>query len=191
MGNNIIDTLKNGHLIYSFETKGNWTSIDYSKGKKELHGQIYKDRQKLISEYQDIPILTNKDNKVVLSKDSIKVVIIEQKFDKNKYKLTFHKEYKDQLQFVNNKQYWGTDGGIPKTEYKSIEVHFGAKKFILPQKAIDNLFEISLYNTKVNYDKPNDVLYIQSMNSDGAGSYEVIWKVEKGIYKERYIAYGF
>ena len=29
------------------------------------------------------------------------------------------------------------------------------------------------------------------MNSDGAGSYEVIWKIEKGVYKERYIAYGF
>lgn len=36
-----------------------------------------------------------------------------------------------------------------------------------------------------------NIVYIQSMNSDGAGSYEVIWKVEKAVYKERYIACGF
>jgi hypothetical protein len=191
IGANIIDSLKRGHFIYCFETTGNWTSIDYSKGKEDLHGQIYKDRVKLISDYQKIPLLTKKENKIILSKDSIKVIISEQKFDKSKYKLTFHKEYKDQLQFINNKQYWGTDGEIPRTEYKSIEIYYGAKKVVLPKNAIDNLFETSLYNTQVNYDKTNDILYIQSMNSDGAGSYEVIWKIEKGIYKERYIAYGF
>jgi len=29
------------------------------------------------------------------------------------------------------------------------------------------------------------------MNSDGAGYYGVIWKIEKGVYKSRYIVYGF
>jgi hypothetical protein len=32
---------------------------------------------------------------------------------------------------------------------------------------------------EVHYDKVHDILYIESMNSDGAGSYEVIWKIEK------------
>ena len=102
--------------------------------------------------------------------------------------MTFYKEYKDQLEYINNKKYWGTDGEIPKTEYKSIEIYIGIKNS-RPEIAIDNLFETSLYNTQVNHDKTNDVLYIQSMNSDGAGSYEVIWKIKKGVYKERYIAW--
>lgn len=29
------------------------------------------------------------------------------------------------------------------------------------------------------------------MNSDGAGSYVVIWKIEKGVFKDRYIAFRF
>jgi len=29
------------------------------------------------------------------------------------------------------------------------------------------------------------------MNSDGAGSYLVIWRIEKGTYKDRLVAYGF
>ena len=191
IGENIIDTLNNGHLIYAFETNGNWINIDYTKGKNDRNGQVYKDRVKLISDYQNIPLLIEQNNKVVLSKDSIKIVITEQRFNRDKYKLSFHKEYRDQIQFINNKQYWGTDGGIPKTEYKEIEVFIGKRKVILPPSALNNLFEVSLSNTVVNYDKTNDILYIQSFNSDGAGSYEIIWKVEKGAYKERYVAYGF
>ena len=187
-GINIIDTLENGHLVYYFGTKGNWTTIDYTKNKIELNGQVYNDRLKYISDYQEIPVLVQEKTKVILSKDSIKIIITEQKFEKSKYKLTFNKEYKDQLEYVDNKQYWGTDGGIPKTEYKSIEIYIGIKKILLPKIAIANLFETSLYNTRVNHDKTNDVLYIQSMNSDGAGGYEVIWKIKKGVYKERYIA---
>lgn len=188
---NIIDTLKNGHLIYSFETTGNWTNINYSKGKKEGHGLVYKDGVKLISAYQNIPVLDNNNYKIVLGKDSIRIVLTGQKFNPEKYKLSFNHLYKDQLQLINNKQYWGTDGEIPNTQYKTIEVSIGKRKILLPESSIDNLFEISLSNTMVNYDTTNDILYIQSTNSDGAGSYAVIWKVEKGVYKERYIAYGF
>lgn len=56
---------------------------------------------------------------------------------------------------------------------------------------MDGLYEPSIYSAEVNYDKTNGTFYIQTMNSDGAGSYEVIWKVEKGVYKERLVVYGF
>ncbi len=189
--NNIVDKLSNGHLVYCLVTKGNWANIDYKKGTKELNGQVYADSLNFISDYEKIPLIIEKKDRVVFGRDSISVVVREQKFEKTKYKLKFHKEYNDQLQYINGKQYWGTDGEIPKTEYRSIEVNIGTKKSLLPSIAIDNLFEISLYNTEVNFDRSKNILYIQSMNSDGAGTYEVIWKIENGIYKERYIAYGF
>lgn len=65
IGNNIMDTLKKGHLIYSYATNGNWINIDYSKDKKSLNGQVYKDRVELVSEYQNIPILTRKTTKLI------------------------------------------------------------------------------------------------------------------------------
>ena len=98
---------------------------------------------------------------------------------------------KSRIKLINGKQYWGTDGEMPKSEYKSIIIDFGRRKIILPKVALDNLFEPNLTNTEVNYDQINDVSYIQSMNSDGAGGYQVIWKIDKGIYKNRFIAYGF
>ena len=190
-GNNIIDKLANGHIVYCFPNKTNWTDIDYSKNKKDLNGQVYKDRVIFVSSYLTIPVLTNDNYKITLKKDNIKVILTEQKFEKSKHKFSFYKEAKDQIELVDNKKYWGRDGGLPTSEYKSIEVTIRQRKISLPKIAFENLYEPSLYNTQVNYDKTNDIIYIQSMNSDGAGSYEVIWKIEKGVYKDRYIAYGF
>ena len=173
-GNNIIDKLKNGHIVYCLLNETNWTDIDYSKNGKDLNGQVYKDRVIFISSYLTVPVLTKDNAEITLKKDSIKIVLTEQKFDKSKHRFSFYKEAKDQIEFVDNKKYWGKDGGVPASEYKSIEVTIGQRKILLPKKAFENLYEPSLYNTQVNYDKTNDIIYIQSMNSDGAGSYEVI-----------------
>ncbi len=190
-GNNIVDKLENGHIVYCFPNQTNWTDIDYAKNKKDLNGQVYKDRVIFVSSYLTIPVFTKDTYKITLKKDSIKIVLTEQKFDKRKHKFTYYKEAKDQIALVDNKKYWGRDGGVPTSEYKSIEVTVGQRKILLPKNAFENLYEPSLYSTQVNYDKTNDIIYIQSMNSDGAGSYEVIWKIEKGVDKDKYIAYGF
>jgi hypothetical protein len=189
--NTITDKLENGHLIYCFENKGNWINIDYTKNNKELNGKVYKDRVKLISDYKTIPQQSETANSVVYAKDSVKIIVTQQKFDKNKYRFCYYKDAEDQIELINGKRYWGTDGEEPSSAYKSILIYIGKKKINLPPTALENLFEPSLYNTQINYDSENNILYIQSMNSDGAGSYEVIWKIEKGIYKIRYVAYGF
>jgi hypothetical protein len=189
--NNSIDKLENGHLVYAFPDQSNWVAIDYSKGNKELDGLVYKDRLVFVANYLKIPVLKTEQNTIKFKKDSIEVVLVKQKFVKAKHKFSFYKEAKDQIVRIDNKQYWGKDGGVPTTEYQSIEITFGKKKVLLPKEAIENLYEPSLDSTQVNYDNANDIIYIQSMNSDGAGGYEVIWKIEKGVYKERYVAYGF
>ncbi|MBX2920678.1 MAG: hypothetical protein KF746_00700 [Chitinophagaceae bacterium] len=190
-GSKITDTLKNGHLIFCFENEGNRTNIDYSKNGKELNGFVYKDRYTLISSYPPVPMLKNEPNSVTLSKDSIEVVVTQKLFDRRSHKYTYFKENKTQIELIDNKKYWGTDGGMPAIEYSFIVIKTGREIFQLPEQALKNLFEPNLYNTEVNFDAENNILYIQSMNSDGAGAYHVIWKVENGIYKERYIAYGF
>ena len=190
-GNNIIDKLLNGHFVYCFPNNTNWTDIDYSKNNKDLNGQVYKDRMIFVLSYTKVPVLTKTNNKITLQKDSIKIILTEQKFDKTKHKFTYYKEEKTQIALIDDDKYWGLDGGVPTRQYKSIEVTLGQHKIVLPKDAFENLYEPSLHNTQANYDKTNDILYIQSSNSDGAGGYEVIWKIEKGVYKERFVPYGF
>lgn len=187
----IVEKLNNGHLIYCFENKGNWTNIDYTKNNKDQNGYVYKDRYKLVSNFPVLTISIKTDNTITLKKDTLQVIMSQSKFEKKKHTFKYVKEYPTQIELIDNKQYWGMDGGMPSTQFEKIIIKVGQKTITLPKSALSGLYEPNIYTAEVNYDKQNDTIYIQTMNSDGAGSYLVIWKVEKGVYKERLIAYGF
>ena len=121
----ISDSLQNDHLIYCLENKGNWTNIDYSKNGKELNGYVYKDRYKMVSTFLPIPVITKNETSVKLKKDSLEVTIMQSKFEKNKHKFKYYKEAAGQIELIDNKQYWGTDGGIPKTQFEKITLKIG------------------------------------------------------------------
>jgi hypothetical protein len=187
----VVDKLQNGHLIYCFENKGNWTNIDYAKNGKELNGYIYKDRYKLISSFKTIPRTLNKENIVIFKSDSIQVTVTKSSFDKKKHKFKYVKEYPKQIELIDNKKYWGTDGEIPNEQFDKITIKIGQKIIELPKKSIESLYEPNIQSVKVYYDKSRNTYYIQSMNSDGAGSYFAIWKIDNDKYSDRLIAYGF
>jgi len=184
----IVDTLNNGHLVYFIEEKGNWRKIDYNRNGKDRDGFIYKGRLKSIEDYDSIPLEHYDDTTAICSSDSVKIVVTKQTFDESRYRFTYADH---QIVKINGKQYWGTDGEQPRAEYKSIIILTGSRKIILPHKALENLFDPSIYNTEVYFDRPNDIFYIHSQNGDEAGLYEVVWRVVKGIYTDRAIEYGF
>ena len=187
IGNNISDKLSNGFIVYYFEPKGNWANIDYKKNEKELNGYIYKDKIKYITDFKKIPLKSNPDGKVILENGIIKIEITETPFIKANHKLNILKNNSNILDEIDGKQIFGKDGDIPKREYKSIEIEINKVKVEIPKSALLNLYEPTLWNTKANYDEVNDILYIQSSNSDGAGGYEIIWVIEKKKYKARIV----
>ena len=191
IGNNITDKLDNGFIVYYFEPHGNWANIDYKKKRKELNGYIYKNKIKFITDFKKIPLKVNQIEKIILNNGSIKIEISETKFLKDKHKLFFFKGNSSQLDKIDDSDFLGTDGDIPKREYKSLDVEINNVKVQIPNEALKNLYNPTLYNSKANYDQINDILYIQSSNSDGAGGYEIIWVIEKKKYKARIEAYGF
>jgi hypothetical protein len=187
----IIDSLQNGHLIYCFENTDNWTNIDYSKKNKELNGYVYYDRYKLVSSFLTIPVVTRNETSVKLKKDSIEITLSLSRFEKSKHKFKYFKETPDQIELIDDKKYWGKDGGMPTTQFDKIILKIEQKLIILPKQATEGLYEPSLYSVEVYFDKQNNAFYIQTMNSDGAGYYEVIWKIKNSIYEDRLVAYGF
>lgn len=187
----IVDKLQNGHLIYCIENMGNWTNIDYKKNDRELNGYVYQDRYRLISSFPAFAISNQTDSSITLKKDTIEVTITQSLFNKKRHKFKYVKDYPTQIELIDNKMYWGTDGGMPKTQFENIRIKIGQKIISIPPKALNGLYEPNIYTAEVNYDLLNDILYIQTLNSDGAGGYSVMWKIEKGNYKERLIVYGF
>ena len=187
----IIDKLKNGHLVYCFENSGNWRNIDYEQKGEKHNGYIYKDRYKLVSNFTAFKILNKSQNEITLKKDNIEISIVEGKFEDKKHTFKYVKNYPNQIALIDNKQYWGKDGGMPTTQFEEISIKTEQKYIILPKAALEGLYQPNISTAEVNYDIVNDTFFIQTMNSDGAGSYLVIWKVTNGIYIDRLVAYGF
>ena len=186
----VLKKLDNNTLIFVLEYDkayyGNWIYADNE-------GYIYNDRVKQIHNFPQIAKGIAKGNTIVFYRKEIQVVLSTEKFDKSKHSFKYHKEYRDIIEKIDGKLFWGTDGNMPKREYKSIEVKIRGKQVSIPQSAYNDLYESYLYTefNSVHYDKDNDILYIVANNGDGAGSYMVCWQIEKGVYKGRKVGIPF
>jgi hypothetical protein len=189
----ITDTLQNGTIVFCMEAVGNWTGIDYGYNpdtRMFVHGFISKSRLEFVSVHSPITGLVALDNVVVLGNDKINITLTVEDFNAKEHKLSYNTEH-NVLETIDGRHYWGTDGGVPKRQYKSIAINLNGKEVKIPEEGLENLYEPNLDFTSATYDKKNDVLYIQSLNSDGAGGYAVLWRIEKGVYKDRFMFYGF
>lgn len=184
----VADKLFNGHIVYCLEREGNWVPVDYIKSKDTLSGYMYHDRLKPVSKYPALPVIVKKADRLVLSNGKIKVTIRTQSFSSRKHTLRYGP---DNLDTIDGAAFWGTDGGIPAVEYHSICVTLGKREVILPAEATHALYQPTLTQTSAHYDEDTGNLYIQAVNSDGAGGYSVLWRVSKGRYAERVVLRGF
>ena len=186
----VLKKLDNNTLIFVLEydkaQEGNWIYADNE-------GYIYNDRVKWIEKLPKIAKGIAKGNTIVFEGKEIQVTLATEKFDKDKHSFKYHKEYRDVIEKIDGKPFWGTDGNMPKREYKSIEVKIRGKQVSIPQSAYNDLYESYLYTefNSVHYDKDNNILYIVANNGDGAGAYMVCWQIEKGVYKGRKVGIPF
>ena len=186
----VLKKLDNNTLIFVFvydkAHDGNWIYVDNE-------GYIYNDRVKWIEELPKVAKGVEKKNAIHFSGKDIQVALSTEKFDKSKHSFKYHKEYRDMIEKIDGKPFWGTDGEMPREEYKNIQIYINGKQVFIPKSAYDDLYEPTFYteNNSVYYDKEHDSYYIVATNSDGAGTYMVCWQIEKGIYKGRKIGIPF
>lgn len=183
----IIDTLRNGSIVYCFETENDWLPVDYHLSRDNESGFIHSSRVKYLSDYKKLTFDELTSDKISLWTEGIRLTITTTDFNPKAHTLQYHKvktssnEY-TYLEKINGKPIWGTDGNVPKRQYKQVVLEYGDKKIDLP---IDNLFEPNLHSTLVYLDSTNKIIYIAALNSDGAGGYAALWIIEQGKFKER------
>lgn len=187
----ILERIESGSMIFCIESEeSNWKNLDVynTDGSIKATGYIYKNRIKPVEEYPKVPVAKTAPSSVTLRNNDIEIVMAITDFDVKKHKLsyTLNGSFLDK---IDGENIWGTDGIIPKKQYGTFTILLKNKKITLPKKALENLYEPNFKNTFANYDKANDILYVYAFNSDGAGGYGVMWKIEKGIYKERIVRF--
>lgn len=185
--NNIIDKLQNGFVINYLERDGYWINIRYEKDGKEFSGFIFKDRLKDINSFAELQGRSITPNEFKISSKNIEIVLSDKNFIASEHLIVNQKNQKSLIELIDGKEIFGTDGNLPKREYKAVEVKINGIKVLLPKETLQNLFEPTIEYTVANYDDKSQTLYIRCDNSDGSASYAVIWVIEKGKFKQRCI----
>jgi hypothetical protein len=182
----IEDTLTNGRFIYHLqndETKNNWLLVDYHKGKDQCSGYIHRSRIVFIKDLTPFQKVLGSDSVLKAKLNDMWVTIKAGTFVKTGRKIldkTPSGEYRN-IVAIDGKMPWGTDGRMPRSEYKSIQFKSGTHTLNFPKSNFNDLFEVSgVDNTIVGYDTTTGKVYIEAGNSDGAGSYEVVWIINNG-----------
>ena len=172
-------------FVYNYDkaTDGNWIYTDEE-------GYIYNDRVKWIHKFPIIAKGIAKGNTIVFEGKEIQVVLTSGKFDKSKHSFEYFKDSPTGIEVIDDELPYGTDGKMPTTEYRSIEVNIHGKQVSLPKDAYSDLYEPTFLtdHNSVYYDKESDILYIVANNNYAERPYKVCWQIEKGVYKGRKVS---
>ncbi|WP_454880353.1 hypothetical protein [Sphingobacterium detergens] len=193
----IVSKIAADEIVYAFpdEQFGNWVIVDYTDNQeKNITGYVHNSRIKFVGSYMQIPNISFDDNSTTFRSKDVDVEIRSNKFDyeKNKkyFSSTTYEDYTVTDKFKGQKL-WGTDGETPTSHYTSIKATIKGRSVQIPEKEIENLFNVNNEFAACYYDDRNDILYITSVNSDGAGGYAILFKIEKGNYKGRVVTIPF
>ena len=172
-------------FVYNYDkaTDGNWIYTDEE-------GYIYNDRVKWIHKFPIIAKGIAKGNTIVFEGKEIQVVLTSGKFDKSKHSFEYFKDSPTGIEVIDDELPYGTDGKMPTTEYRSIEINIHGKRVSLPKDAYSDLYEPTFLtdHNSVYYDKESDILYIVANNNYAERPYKVCWQIEKGVYKGRKVS---
>ena len=183
----VLKKLNNKTIVFVYnydkETDGNWIYTDEE-------GYIYNDRVKWIHKFPQIAKGIAKGNTIVFEGKEIQVVLTSGKFDKSKHSFEYFKDSPTGIEVIDDELPYGTDGKMPTTEYRSIEVNIHGKRESLPKDAYSDLYEPTFLtdHNSVYYDKESDILYIVANNNYAERPYKVCWQIEKGVYKGRKVS---
>ncbi|WP_018342325.1 SH3 domain-containing protein [Cytophaga aurantiaca] len=169
----VIMKLTTADIFYCFEEEGqnDWYPIDvYQNGAQHSSGYIHRSRVKFIHDYESISVSQALKDKIVFKNKTIQVDVKTKPFDPKSNTIEYDTEHK-YVENINHKKAWGIDGNIPRNAYEYMTVTMNGNKIILPAEAYKQLFEPTLEYMNVYYDVQHDILYIEGLNSDGAGGY--------------------
>jgi hypothetical protein len=202
----VIDVIKNNQVFADapgMEEKNGSVNIDYpdwKQGKKSFELYINKTKSGYINKTRvqylsDLPqfqekVIANKT--IIFTKGDIKIVLEIGIFDPKKHKLELAEN--SAVIKIDGSENWGTDGILYKNlrEIKSITATYKGKSIPFPKEAIKNLFMPTTNPDHVGVAESTDnTLFLFMSNSDGAGSYDVVWTIKNGIAINQFIHRGF
>jgi len=87
------------------------------------------------------------------------------------------------------REWFGTDGEIPRVEIVSMVITFGAKRFVIPRKLYADCFNPAFQKTNfiAKLNDAADTLFVFMAGSDAAGAYQVMWVLRNDGRHSRFV----
>jgi hypothetical protein len=192
-----IGTLKKDDVFsYCNERGNNWFTINSLEYGDELFGgRIEKTDAHKIKEYRKIKLQKQNNFQIFLKKNDVSIFINLLKFipDKKNFivenntikSINGSKNYEGICDSFYNKKY-------PVNSINSIDVKINGKNISIPERDIENIYNLSPKKTHAFYDEKEDSLYIFGSNEFGgcsdnsSGSYEIVWIIKNGKYVKKH-----
>ena len=189
--NEIIDSLFYDVQLYEYHNDRYYDTTIHIDSLKDLFHDFSK------FNYTELKRKRNKDKSLTLYNDSIKIIIEEALFDSSKHVLTY--EDGGGYTKIDGKVFYGSDGFIPRRKISGITFYNHDYKKVIEKDYYSDLYEPNLHCYQnpercytFAYIKDSDEIIVTMSNSDGAGSYEVVFIFDiKGNIKRRIIGYAW
>ena len=103
------------------------------------------------TQVNEIPLVTCTDSSAYFAKENkvtkeIKVGIYSEKFDTTGHTFTYVNVPNPFLALIDNKPFWGTDGGIPKEKIKKVTLIRNKYLITLPDSALAGIYQPNFCN---------------------------------------------
>ncbi len=85
---------------------------------------------------------------------------------------------------IDGRPVWGVDGNLPKIQVDDIKVVIEGQNIEIHEVFYSDLYEC---DNNISIYKNGDTYFVHQWNSDGAGSYEVVWVLDKNGLKQRLV----
>ena len=166
----VVDTLHNNHLVWIQDEVDDWFEV-WSLRNEKRNGFVHKSRIIQLYQKNNFEFSKESTDKLLVRGDKITLEIERQKANINNYSIS---------------DSFGTDGFMPKYQYKEILIVFNQKKIVLTNEDhLKNLYEPNVNHINIYFNGYYKKLYLSSLNGDGAGAYIVIWIIDEFENVER------
>ncbi|WP_300673295.1 hypothetical protein [Soonwooa sp.] len=197
----VIDKLVEGQMFYviNVNVDPDWYQISYPDPKEQKkaferfynkvkEGYIHRSKVKFLDQLKNLSVKEIK-NGYIFFDENFSLEVSTKDFDVKKHKITKN-EYR-YVAKIDDARPWGIDGNIlpDMNELDKVIVTYNKVKIPFPKEAIKNMFQFTLNPKYIGVSKlDNHTYFFYSQNSDGAGSYESVWKIVDGKVVQQLIS---
>ena len=160
-----------------------------NKIEEALYGYIHKSRIQYLNKLPKLKKKILSADHAEFKSEDISISIKTGKFIPKEHQI----KKKDGFVYkIDNQDPWGIDGLIPEnlSELKSIEINIKEKVFTFPKENLIGIFSVNFKNTEI-YIGTDKILYLTMSNSDGAGSYNIVWTINNNTITSQFIFRDF